>query len=128
MTEMPNKLSVPNVFGPGTWFSMHVIGANVKNINDLFEGCKTIKTILTSLKCLECRNHALEYEKANPLDKLLICKHTNHTGGKMTCLHKWLVDFHNTVNKRLNKPIVSADIAYQYYSNLSSGVCAENCN
>lgn len=58
-----------------------------------------------------------------PECKLHFSAHLNECPPEATCgatLQKWLVDFHNKVNSRLNKPVVTLADAAQMYS-------AEDC-
>ena len=59
--------------------------------------------------CASCREHSTGYieEKMDKLDD--ICSNKDK-------LFNFFVDFHNFVNKRLNKPIMSYDEATKLYS------------
>ena len=62
------------------------------------------------LPCEVCQGHAnnhIQKHKAN-LDTI--------TNGREN-LFKFFVDFHNIVNKRYNKPIISVKDAYKLYNN-----------
>ena len=111
-TPPPLKGNNPNVFGPPLWFSLH--NASVyypANASPLH--AERMKNIILGipvlLPCDTCKEHATNYieEKKHLLSD--ICK-TQET------LFEFFVDFHNYVNERLGKPIVSYNEAKRLYT------------
>lgn len=106
------NISDPKIWGPSFWFTLHN-GAN----NYPKEASKIViekmKGFIIGLPymivCKECSTHAQEHieSKMNELDK--ICS------GR-TSLFNFFVDFHNYVNKRYNKPLLSYEEAEKIYS------------
>lgn len=104
----------PNYWGPALWTTLHTMSFNYPEqpteeekaqYRDFFHALKYV------LPCGECRRHyANGIEKTYPLEPALKNRDT---------LSRWLVDFHNVVNKRLNKPIVPYDSVKEKYESMS---------
>jgi len=113
----------PNYWGPGLWMTLHTMTFDYpenpteeekNNYRDFFHSLKYV------LPCGVCRQHyAKAIEQTYPIDPALKNRDT---------LTRWLVDFHNTVNKRLNKPIVSYESVKEKYDALSSKCSANTCS
>ena len=92
-------------WGPITWFFLHTLSVKMskehyfKVKNDLF---KYIKQLCYCLPCPMCANHATHY-----ISKL------NAPNSKDDFI-KFLIDFHNSVNVKLNKPLFSHDQICKY--------------
>lgn len=101
----------PEVFGPPLWFSLHNASAYYPT-NASALHAERMKNIILGipvlLPCETCKEHATNYieEKKHLLSD--ICK-TKET------LFKFFVDFHNYVNERLGKPILSYKEAERIY-------------
>ena len=124
--DVLERLSEPQVFGPGGWFFMHRLAAKVSNKEEMLRFIEVIKVYLTGLKCEQCHTHANAYEKSHPLDMLLKCDHKDHKGGIERCCYNWTWKFHTMVNERLKKVNVSEDDSYFFYRSDES-VCSKNC-
>lgn len=104
-------ISSPQIFGPPLWFSLHN-GAAHYPINPSPIARMQMKNIILGLPvlipCKNCQNHATSHiEKYyDQLDD--ICSSRDK-------LFKFFVDFHNHVNKRYNKPVMSYEDAYKLY-------------
>lgn len=94
----------PKVFGPGTWCVIHVLAIISEEDGDKQNYIKVIYRILHSLPCAVCRRHAVTYLDKNPIEE--------------NKEFEWSVNFHNSVNKRLKKPVVSLADARAMYDNL----------
>lgn len=100
----------PAIFGPGTWIVSHVLGlvsdqSGMKKDYRFFS--LYIYRMVHALPCGECRKHAVKYFDEFPIPK------SKDAGS----LFEWTVTFHNTVNKRLNKPIMTMTEAQNLYEN-----------
>jgi len=101
----------PEVFGPPLWFSLHNASAHYP-INPSPITSERMKNIILGipvlLPCKNCSEHATAYIEKHfeRLDK--IC-------GTRDNLFKFFVDFHNYVNVRYNKPVMSYEDAYKMY-------------
>lgn len=121
------RLTDPNVFGPGKWDDMHTFGAAATTPDLKKSYCDYIRIITSSLKCMVCRKHAIEYVRDHPPEEFLNVLDEN---GQDIGLFKWSWLFHNAVNKRISKPEVDFKVAYAMYepeSAVSNSVCVENC-
>lgn len=103
--------SSPQIFGPPLWFSLHNASAHYP-INPSPITSERMKNIIIGipvlLPCKNCSEHATAYIEKN-FDRLDdICS----TRDK---LFKFFVDFHNYVNVRYNKPVMSYEDAYKMY-------------
>jgi hypothetical protein len=102
----------PMVWGPSFWFTLHnsASGYPVNPTSYVIERMKgVILAIPILLRCEVCKEHATTYiEKyVDKLDE--IC-------GSRDSLFKFFVDFHNAVNIRHDKPVLSYDEAYKLYN------------
>lgn len=102
----------PAVFGPPLWFTMHNASMHYPDAPSplVVEKMKNfIIAIPILLPCDSCREHAVTYidEHFDEIEEA--CK-------SKTTLFKFFVDFHNYVNVRLNKPVMSYEDAYKLYS------------
>jgi hypothetical protein len=108
--------SDPNVWGPSFWFSLHNGTSKYpENASAIFRDRmkQFILSIPFILPCEQCRSHAKEYidNRQNELDD--ICK------GRQS-LFNFFVDFHNMVNLKTGKPVLSYEDAFKLYSNGSN--------
>lgn len=97
----------PRIFGPGTWTVTHVLGlvsdeSGKSGDYKFYE--RYVFRMVHALPCAKCRRHAVKYINSNPVPK-------------DKSMFEWSVNFHNTVNKRLKKPIVSLEDARKMYEN-----------
>lgn len=114
ITEAPVEgagTSDPNVWGSMQWFSLHNGAAFYPQnpsqiVKDRMKGF--IRGLPYTLPCLACFNHAVAYIDMND-SRLDTIVHSRDN------LFKFWVDFHNFVNKRLGKPIVSLSEAKKKY-------------
>ena len=118
------KINQPDVFGQGTWRTLHVLGLDANTYAKKMTYIHTVELILSSIPCHDpCRKDSLEYLQQNPL--------TNYWGlvakGEDIGMFYWSVDFHNWVNRKLNKPEVPRDVAYRFYKYPGEFVCKEGC-
>ena len=103
--------SSPQIFGPPLWFSLHNAAVHYPyNPSPITR--ERMKNIILGIPlltpCVNCSEHASAYIESNyeKLDQI--------SSGKDP-LFKFFVDFHNYVNERYNKPIMSYDEAYKIY-------------
>lgn len=102
----------PPVFGPGVWLSMHVLA--IDSIDDMsidfFMGW--VNKMLYRLPCPTCVKHATTYLSENPMEPY---RDNINEYGVRNGMFIWSWLFHNNVNKRLNKPIIDYNDAYNMY-------------
>ena len=118
----------PKYIGPGTWNVIHTLAYNATT-KELKEAFMTHMTIICNqFPCETCREHCKKYLKENPMSEYLNVV----TEGKKLGLFTWTWQFHNAVNYRIGKPILSWDMALhiydQYKNEKSDGVCSQECS
>ncbi len=99
-----------SVWGPCVWYLFHTLA--YKAVPEEFSGIKAdliqyIQRICSNLPCPECTQHATEY--MNKHARILSQITTKDQ------LHYFLVDFHNVVNGRKQKPTFTYDEANEKY-------------
>jgi len=88
-----------NQWGPRGWAWLHNTSTKYPDSPQPHEAQFTFRRIwgfLTSLPCIECREHAIAYATEHPLNMT-----SSHT------LQIWSWNFHNSVNTRIGKPVMS---------------------
>jgi hypothetical protein len=100
----------PNFWGPAMWTTLHNITFNYPE-NPTDEQKMQHKQFFMSLKnvlpCETCREHyGKNIEKIFPIDAALKNRDT---------FSRWLVDLHNSVNRRLNKPVIPYETVKEKY-------------
>lgn len=111
-SQVVNNLENPSIWGPAFWFSLHNGARHYpENPNDRVKYLMKhrILAIPIELPCEKCRHHAQGYieSRKNELDKIVSSRGN---------LFNFYVDFHNQVNKRYNKPVVSYKKAWEIWS------------
>ena len=100
----------PVIWGPHFWTTFHYIAAtysdspnpSIKSTMKNF-----IQSIPVFLPCSTCQDHAFAYIKSHNLDKIVSNRKEIFT---------FFFNFHNEVNKRLNKPLMKMEDALNAYS------------
>jgi len=109
--KVKENFASPEVWGPRFWFTLHNGALNYPSLaNPLcIERMKNfILAIPIMIPCHTCKDHALAYIEINKDYFDMVCSGRDK-------LFKFFVDFHNFVNKRLNKPEMSYEDAYRLY-------------
>jgi hypothetical protein len=104
--------SNPKVWGPPYWYSLHNSAAHYPiNASPLVKQRMKgrILAIPYEISCRTCQPHASAYIETLSDDKLdaIVSGRDN--------LFRFYVDFHNSVNQRLGKPIWSYEKAKSFY-------------
>ena len=107
-----NSINSPDVWGSAFWFINHLGSVSApENIpiekREKYWGF--IDGIPEMLECDNCKVHAREYVDFHEPWKDRICSSRDN-------LVKFFVDFHNAVNERNGKPIISYDEIYKQFS------------
>jgi hypothetical protein len=97
-----------NVWGPVGWKWIHRLCINYPLVvkghtRDAF--ISAVWGFITQLPCLECRSHASTYIMNNPPDMT-----------SRYSLESWCFNFHNAVNERLHKKIITFDEYQEIYA------------
>ena len=118
----------PKYIGPGTWSVIHTLAYNATTNESKEAFIKHMTIICNQFPCETCREHAIKYLKENPMSEYLDVV----TEGKKLGLFTWTWQFHNAVNHRIGKSILSWDMALhiyeQYKSGKHDGVCSKDCS
>lgn len=106
-TTVKLESSNPKVWGPKFWASLHISALHYPKkaspiVNKMMQN--RILAIPIELPCAHCRPHAFTYIETRKHELETVCSSN-------TNLFNFYVDFHNYVNNRYNKPIVSYDDA-----------------
>jgi hypothetical protein len=88
------------------WFKIHKKAMNANNYKRKKKFIKFIKKIHDSIKCSECKSHMRQYIYNEPFVDYLDMKDG---------LFNWSWNFHNAVNNRINKDMVSYQDAYNMF-------------
>lgn len=91
------------------WFLIHFIAANLP-LNLTQQQKISFKALIVCLRyllpCEECRGHMSQYINSTEIDPYLDTRNSVFT---------WTFNFHNAVNKRLNKPLLDIKQAFVMY-------------
>lgn len=113
----------PNYVGPGTWHVIHTIAFHAKTVEAQKNAIKTITFICNNFPCETCRGHAQEYIKKNPMENNLMKEK------KELSMFLWTWTFHNAVNYKIGKHIMSWDVAVMLYSPAKEHkLCSKECS
>lgn len=99
----------PNIWGPHYWATLHFISSTYDNNpnQSIKSNMKNfIQSLPVFLPCKECQDHAFDYIKQFNL---------NHVIQNRKELFTFFFNFHNNVNKRLKKPLMSMEDALNKY-------------
>jgi hypothetical protein len=101
----------PGVFGPPLWFTLHNASAYYPETASPAHA-ERMKNIIIGLPvllpCETCKEHATAYIEKNKDRLSEVCK-------TKRSLFAFFVDFHNYVNERLGKKVLTYDEAYALY-------------
>ena len=92
-------------WGNGMWTTIHIMAADASRNPKKFDTfVDTVKNLLKNIPCKDCREHAGDYLNGHPLE---------------SCADSfiWSWRFHNTVNKRLEKPEMDYSTARKIFIN-----------
>ena len=108
-----------NVWGPPTWRLLHCLSVKAKDtmtlpqLNDL----KTIlERIVSNLPCPVCSTHAKSYFKLNKFNTIIT----------LDQLRYFMFVFHNNVNTRINKPLITYEEHNMLYKNMNLEMVIRN--
>lgn len=100
----------PKIWGPSFWDTFHTIASTYDDnpSKSIQEATKQfIQSIPIFLPCKECQDHAFAFIKKSNLNSVVSNK---------SAMFLFFFNFHNEVNKRLNKPVMSYKNAVKKYS------------
>ena len=99
-----------SVWGPSTWTFLHAVSFSYPQESPSKEHKQAVLNLFASLRyllpCGECCSHYCSTFSSESLSKALDSRET---------FSKWVVDFHNSVNLRLQKPVYKYEDAQAKY-------------
>lgn len=117
----------PKYIGPGTWNVIHRRAFNARTPDQQRQFIDLMNEICHGFPCSVCQTHCTEYINTHPMEEYLNI--TIEIDGQSIPLgiFIWTWKFHNAVNTRIRKPLMSWDTAYNLYSEKESLVCSKKC-
>jgi hypothetical protein len=114
----------PKYTGPGSWNAIHTIAYHARTLKEQQEAINVITNICIYFPCETCRKHAIDYIKENPMEVYLMTKYKEDNG-----IFVWTWKFHNAVNYRIGKHIMSMDLANHLYDTKKTNkICSKDCS
>jgi len=102
----------PVVWGPHFWFVLHLVSFHYPDPPNTFDK-ESYKAFYHSIKeilpCAKCRKHYKTYLSQYPIEPNL---------DKRIDLIRWVIQIHNFVNVKLNKPALRDIDVFAIYANL----------
>lgn len=105
-----------SMWGPLLWKTMHSFGRVLKEVKDgalretlTRETSNLFDLLLRSIPCPSCRNHATQYKMTHRIP---------NANTQTNAFEEWAYKFHNEVNRRIQKVMISIDQAKQLYINV----------
>jgi len=94
----------PEIWGQGTWVLLHCVTATyplrvTPAVRDRYE--QLLYSLSETLPCKKCRKHFAKHLTLSPPSL-----------ESRKAFMKWMIDFHNNVNHRLGKPVLTYREAY----------------
>jgi hypothetical protein len=117
----------PKYTGPGTWNVLHRLAFKARTRKAQTNFIEVMKETCAGFSCVVCRGHCSEYIKNHPLEEYLGIKVSIGDQTLDLGMFVWTWKFHNAVNARLKKPIMSWITAYNLYSEARNLVCSKSC-
>jgi hypothetical protein len=117
----------PKYVGPGTWNTIHQRAYKARTHEEQVDFIRFMKDTCHEFPCSICRGHCTKYIQDNPMEDYLdVAVEVDGTKQQLG-MFLWSWKFHNTVNNRLRKPIMSWATAVSMYGGHDTGVCSKNC-
>jgi hypothetical protein len=105
--------------GPGIWYIIHTLAFNAVNNSKKEAYIIMINSLCDNFICDICKIHFKKFIDNYDLKKYWHIKnHDNDIG-----FFKWSWELHNSVNIKINKPILKFDEAYKLYQNNTCQNC-----
>lgn len=101
--------------GSGYWSCIHTLAFYARTKEEQLAAVYAIKMLCNKFPCENCRNHAKKYLEKHPIEKYIGIKTKS---GERLGLFTYTWKFHNAVNHKLDKMIVSWELAYEMYKNI----------
>jgi hypothetical protein len=119
--------SDPAYVGPGYWVALTTEAFKADTKEKQLQWIKFMRNACVNFPCKVCANHCQEYMKTSPPEDFLNVTIEINGEKKQLGMFIWIWRFHNVVNARLNKPIMSWDTAYNMYAPSNNLICSRTC-
>lgn len=106
--------------GRGIWISLHILSCFIFTREEAAMRIKAILLILYSIPCSECSSHIMDYLSKNPIENSIDDYDSNYG---FLGLAKYMWGFHNIVNIRKGKMIMSWDEFLSVYISRDKVAC-----
>ena len=117
------RLSDPEVVGPGNWWLIHVKAKAATNDVLTDDFIDHMYFLAENFSCGNCRKHIQQYIESHPFDDL---KNLRNDEGERIGMFKWSWLFHNAINTRIGKPYVEWETAVEMFYQ-DQEICSKNC-
>lgn len=121
-TEKQTSSEISKKEGPGVWFALKTLAKKATTKERFNKWVEDVIDLISNLRCLVCREHALEYLDKNPPHRAFGYTYKGQEMGAF----RWVWNFHNTVNVRLGKPLLDFESAVSLYYDEASN-CSSTC-
>lgn len=105
----------PILFGPGMWYQIHTDSLLCNTFNLKYHFMARMNLLCDNFKCDECKIHFKKFIDTHPIQNYF--NMLDPVLKKDIGMFKWTWEFHNDVNRRLEKYQPTFEEAYQFYSN-----------
>lgn len=116
----------PDYVGPGTWHVLHSRAYQATTQDEQQVYCQFVRQVCDKFPCTKCRTHFKNYLENHPPEELVTAKVMINKQPYPLGVFYWSWKFHNTVNQRLNKPLMAWETALSLYDN-SKKTCGKSC-
>lgn len=108
-TKPSNNAFAPSDFGPNLWYVLHTAAASASDpllLTDQYNWKMILKGLSVLIPCSTCKQHYKKITSDINLNKIVSHKRS---------LFNFLIDVHNIINLRTNKPLFNHKKAKQLY-------------
>ena len=108
-----------SVWGPPTWHLLHCMALKAKDtmtLPQLEEMKGLIERVVSNLPCPMCSGHAMSYFKLRQFKRIQTLQQLRH----------FLFMFHNNVNQRIKKPVITYEEHLLVYESMTMDMVVRN--
>lgn len=106
---MYHRLTLPDQIGQGKWDTIHSESVLADDETKQKTFCQLIRNMCKTFPCADCKKHFSDYLEKNPPEKYIGVKVRVDNKMENIGMALWAWIFHNVVNTRLKKPIMTWD-------------------
>lgn len=108
--------SNPEKVGTGVWFFLHLKSRHANDDASIQDFLKDFELTIKHFPCLKCRKHAYEYIRDNNPLTYVNYTYDDGQGPVRLGMFRYIWEFHNTVNSKSGKPLISWEDALKIFS------------